>query len=118
MADNKKLKTDCLSPLDIPSLGLPTRGESPHLPSQANCDCHADARACIRVGSLLNKGLGFEDGGKDICMAKLVLPPNQVVWSVSGRGVQKERIVVERGEHGLHAGEVSPSCRDDQHCVQ
>ena len=67
---------------------------------------------------MFDEGLGFEDGGEDVCAAELALPPGQVIRSVSGRGVRKERIVIERGKHGLHAGEVSSSCRDDQCRVQ
>ena len=67
---------------------------------------------------MFNEGLGFEDGGEDVDPAELALPPGQVVWGVSGRGVRNERIVMERGEHGLHAGEVSSPCRDDQRCVK
>ena len=62
--------------------------------------------------------MGFNNGGEDAGAAKLELPPGQVVRGISGRGMQDERTVVKRGEHGLHAGEVSSSCRDDQRRVQ
>ena len=66
---------------------------------------------------MLDEGLGFEDGGEDVGMAKLVLPPDQVIQGIEGMRVQNERTIVETGRHGLHAGEVSMPCRDDQGCV-
>ena len=59
----------------------------------------------------------FGDGKGDVRLAKLVLPPVQVFWGAPGRGVRVERTIVERGEHGLQAGEMSTSCRDDQCCM-
>ena len=67
---------------------------------------------------MICEGSGSGDGDGNNHLAELVLPPVQVIQGALGRGVTVERIVVEGCEHGLQAGEVSMSCRDDQHCMQ
>ena len=111
-ADNEKFEADCFSPLDVSPIGLPIGSKLPHSPLCANRDRHADARASVGVGSVFNEGLGFWDGGENVSTAELELPPGKVIWGVSGRGAWKERVVIAGGKHGLHAGEVSPSCHD------
>ena len=63
---------------------------------------------------MFDEGEGPRDGDGDTCVPELKLPPGQVVWGPSWGCVWKERTVVEGGEHGLHVGEVSMSCWDNQ----
>ena len=87
-ANKEELEANCFGPLDVSPLGLPAGDQVPCPPSWANRDCHTEARACVRVGSVLGKGLGSGDGGEDDGAVELELPPGQIIWGILGEGCE------------------------------